>query len=65
MTKLHFFYPSSGFLFHGYKTTMAQFQSPTSAAECSKCIEERNNMTVVLSVGSGAGQSLYVHWYQI
>lgn len=56
MAKFQLSYPSSDFLFHGYKTTMAQFQPPTGAAECSKCIEERNNMTVVLSVGSGPGQ---------
>lgn len=36
---------------------MAQFQLPTGTAEWSKCIEERSNIIVVLSVGSESGQS--------
>ena len=57
MTKSHFFYPSSGFFFRTYETTMAQFQSPARAAECSKYIEERNNTTVVLCVASKSGKT--------
>lgn len=36
---------------------MAQFQSPTGAAECSIYIEERNNTTVVLCVASKSGKT--------
>ena len=57
MTKSHFFYPSSGFLFHVYEARMAQFQSPTGTAECSKYIEEKKDMTVVLCFTSESGKT--------